>query len=88
MNYLNRKYVIFDVTELNKVDFSQVLETSAETVRKSVDGTKTFVKWEGGIPAFMEGITSKSREYTHDEILEILAGEDWTPPMSIDSSEA
>ena len=88
MDYLNRKYVIFDVTELNKVDFSQVLETSAETVRKSVDGTKTFVKWEGEAPAFMEGITSKSREYTHDEILEILAGEDWTPPMSIDSSEA
>jgi hypothetical protein len=88
MNYLNRKYVIFDVTELDKVDFSQVLETSAETVRKSADETKTFVKWEGEAPAFMEGITSKSREYTHDEILEILAGEDWTPPMPIDSSEA
>jgi hypothetical protein len=88
MDYLNRKYVIFDVSELNKVNFSDVFETSVETVRKSVDGTKTFVKWEGEAPAFMEGITSKSREYTHDEILEILAGEDWTPPMPIDSSEA
>jgi hypothetical protein len=88
MDYINRKYVIFDVLELNKVNFNDVFETSAETVRKSVDGTKTFVKWEGEAPAFMEGITSKSREYTHDEILEILAGEDWTPPMSIDSSEA
>jgi hypothetical protein len=88
MNYLNRKYVIFDVSELSKINFSEVFETSAETVRKSVDGTKTFVKWEGNTPTFMEEITSKSKEYTHDEILEILAGEDWTPPMSIDSSEA
>jgi hypothetical protein len=88
MDYINRKYVIFDVLELNKVNFNDVFETSAETVRKSVDGTKTFVKWEGEAPAFMKEITSKSREYTHDEILEILAGEDWTPPMPIDSSEA
>jgi uncharacterized protein YhfF len=88
MDYLNRKYVIFDVSELDKVNFNDVFETSVETVRKSADGTKTFVKWEGDTPAFMEEITSKSKEYTHDEILEILAGEDWTPPMSIDSSEA
>jgi uncharacterized protein YhfF len=88
MDYLTRKYVIFDVTELDKVDFNHVLETSAETVRKSADGTQTFVKWDGDTPSFMEDIESKSKEYTHDEILEILAGEDWTPPMSIDSSEA
>lgn len=87
MNYSSRKYIIFDVTELNKVDFSQVLETSAETVRKSVDETKTFVKWEGDTPPSVQALETKSKEYTHDEILEILAGEDWTPPMSVDSSE-
>lgn len=47
MNYENREYMIFNVSELPQIDFSQVLETSAETVRKSVDGTKTFVKWDG-----------------------------------------
>ena len=44
--YSNRNFLIFPVTELPKVDFSQVCETSEETVRKSVDGTKTFVKWD------------------------------------------
>jgi hypothetical protein len=86
MNYLNRKYVIFDVTELDKVDFSQVLETSAETVRKSADETKTFVKWDGNTPSSVQALETKSKEYTHSEILEILAGEDWTPPP-IESSE-
>ena len=43
--YENRKFVIFSVTELDLVDFSQVLETSAQTVRKSVDETLTFVQY-------------------------------------------
>jgi len=45
--YENREFMIFNVLELNQIDFTQVLETSIDTVRKSVDQTKTFVKWEG-----------------------------------------
>jgi hypothetical protein len=44
--YSNRNFLIFPVTELPKVDFSQVCETSIETVRLSVNSTKTFVKWD------------------------------------------
>ena len=43
----NRHWVIIPVTELDNVDFSQVCETSIDTVRKSVDETQTFVKWDG-----------------------------------------
>ena len=39
-----KEYVIFNVSELDKIDFTQVEETSIETVRKSVDETLTFVK--------------------------------------------
>ena len=42
---MSRKYLIIPTSELSKVDFSQVCETSIETVRKSVDETKTFIKW-------------------------------------------
>ena len=44
--YENREFMIFSVNELDKIDFTQVLETSADTVRRSVDGTKTFIKYE------------------------------------------
>ncbi len=74
----NRHYVIFDVTELAQIDFDQVLETSAETVRRSVDGTKTFVKYEGDIPASVTALTTKSDPYTHEEILDILSTLEWT----------
>ena len=76
--YSNRQFMIFDVSELNIIDFSQVLETSADTVRKSIDGTKTFVKWEEDIPSCVDLLTTKDGPYTYDEIITILNSEDWT----------
>ena len=78
----NRHWVIIPVTELDNVDFSQVCETSIDTVRKSVDGTQTFVKWDGhDMPATVTALQNKSEVYTHSEILAILATEAWSPPM-------
>lgn len=71
-------YMIFNVSEIPSIDFQDVLETSSETVRKSVDGSKTFVKWEGQIPACVSDLTTKQGPYTHSEILDILSGPDWT----------
>lgn len=78
MAFENRQYVIFDVTELDKIDFTEVLETSADTVRKSVDGTKTFVKWEGTVPQCVSSLNTSEPHYTHAEILDILSTEEWT----------
>ena len=83
MNYENRQYMIFNVSELPQIDFSQVLETSAETVRKSVDGTKTFVKWDGEQPLCVSSLTTKEGPYTYEEILQILSGPEWTDPNPI-----
>lgn len=79
MDYNNRQFMIFSVTELNQIDFTQVCETSIDTVRKSVDETKTFVKWDGeGIPTSVEGLTTKEGPYTYEEILTILSTEEWS----------
>jgi DNA primase len=99
MDYSNRRYVIFNVSELDKINFAEVLETSAETVRKSVDETKTFVKWdsinrfveaetgeeiiEEFIPDSIKSLTTKSKYYTHEEILDILSEQEWTVPVEI-----
>lgn len=81
MAFDNRKYVIIPASEINNIDFAQVMETSAETCRYSVDGTQTFVKYEGDQPPSLEAIFDKSQEYTHQEILTILETETWTPPL-------
>ena len=46
MVYENRRYLIIPTSLTGSVDFNQVHETSAETLRLSVDGTKTFLKYD------------------------------------------
>jgi hypothetical protein len=75
---MSKIYVIIDADEVSDVDFSQVFETSASTLRWNVDpaGTKTFVKFEGSTPSFLAGKT----QYTHAQILDILNTEEWSAP--------
>lgn len=79
--YADRRYVIFDCTELPLIDFSQVYETSADTVRKSTDLTKTFVKFDLPMPSSISALTTKSVNYTHEEILVILSGPEWVSDL-------
>jgi len=72
-----RKYIIFDVSELNKIDFNEVMENSASTLRYSLDGTKTFIKWEDNEPSFLSNLLTKSKIYTIEEISEILLTSEW-----------
>lgn len=83
MEFETRQYVIFNVSELDQIDFTQVLETSAETVRRSIDGIKTFVKWEGSVPACVESLTTKGNYLTHSEMLEVVNTEEWSASMEI-----
>tara|TARA_B110000114_G_C14919017_1_gene327707 strand:+ start:67 stop:327 length:261 start_codon:yes stop_codon:yes gene_type:complete len=79
-HYPNRRFVIFNVSELSTIDFSQVYETSADTVRKSVDELETFVKFDLPTPSSVTALTTKSQEYDYDEIVVILATPEWTDP--------
>jgi len=78
---VSRKYVIIDGEDVENVDFSKVFETSADTLRWNVDpaGTKTFVKFNGDTPSFLEGKT----QYTHAEILAILSTLEWRGPPGV-----
>ena len=73
MSYENRTYVIINASEVGTVNFSQVNETSADTLRYSLDNSKTFVKFEGSTPSFLSGKT----QYNHSQMCTILDGVDW-----------
>ena len=81
--YPDRRFVIFNVTELNQINFNQVFETAIDTVRKSVDETKTFVKYDMPQPSSVAALTTKSVEYTYDEIVQILSGSEWVVPQTL-----
>jgi len=80
--YDNRQFAIFSTTELPLINFSEVLETSAETVRISTSGDLTFVKWEDGgtVPPSVQALTTIEGYYTYEEMLNILSTEEWSSP--------
>jgi len=71
---MSKSYVIIDSDEVSSVDFSQVFETSADTLRYNLAGTQTFVKYAGTKPRFLYGKDT----YTHSEIIAVLATDAWT----------
>jgi hypothetical protein len=77
--YDNRRYLIIPSSIVDNINFSQVHETSKDTLRYSVDNSKTFVKYD--LPDRPDIYSEEYNEYTHEEILEILSGEEWTSPM-------
>ena len=78
-------YVILSVTEISQLDFSQIEQTSEETLRKSIDETQTIVKWitDAGVPSCISSLTTKGPYMTHDEALELMATTAWTDPNPI-----
>lgn len=78
-------YVTLSASEVNQLDYSQILQTSQETLRYSIDGLQTIVKWDtvDGVPSCVSSLTTKGPYMTHDEALELMATTAWTDPNPI-----
>jgi hypothetical protein len=83
-------YVIANVSELNNIDYSQVSQTSAETVRKSIDLTKFILKYDGGKPSTIQSLEDNDKlisydgkkYFSHPQILNIVKDVEWTGTQS------
>ena len=73
MLYNNSTYVIIESSEISSVDFSKVINTSAETLRSTVDESEAIVKYEGNQPSFLNGKST----YSHEEILSEVKKSKW-----------
>jgi hypothetical protein len=81
MGYEERNFMIFNVSEINKINFDEVLESSAQWLIKSVNNQKTLVKWDGNtIPTSIQTLTTNEGPYTYEEILTILSTSEWVNP--------
>jgi len=73
------KYIIFNVNEIDKINFNEVKETSKDTLRKSLDKTKTFVKWdENETPSFVSLLLTAEGPYSEEQIIDIINNDIWT----------
>ena len=71
-------YTILDISELNNIDYSEIPNHSPETVRTSLNGLQFIIKYEVR-PSFI----TDEIEYTHEEMLSIISGSDWTSDLEV-----
>jgi hypothetical protein len=71
-------YGIIDINDLLKVDFTQVGQTSANTVRKSLDETMFVIKWETEPDFIKDDVVIPLQVLTHEECLELMNTSEWT----------
>ena len=76
-----RTFIFFNYDERDRLDYSQLVETSSETLRISQDLTKTFVSYETETaPDTIQALTSYIGPLTYEETLTILQTAAWLPP--------
>ena len=77
----NRKWVIITLADYTDEQLQELvdnaIQTSIQTLRKSLDDTKAILKWDGDTPSVFNSMTT----YSHEQILTILRGSDWTNPI-------
>ena len=74
MDYGNRKWVIVNVSNITEEMIYNAIQSSMDTLRKTLDGTQAILKWDGDTPTCFDGMTT----YNHSEILTELAKSTWT----------
>lgn len=79
---MEKNYLIINTSEISKIDFTQILETSEDTLRLSVNGEKTFIKWIGQAPEFISTFNYSEGPYSNEEILSILSSTEWTEQIN------
>ena len=79
-------YAIININDLDNVDFTQIGETSADTIRRSLDGFKFVLKWVQEPTFIKDGTIIPLQVLTHEECLELMERPVWSepPPPPVD----
>ena len=86
MSHLPNVYATIDIADLSNVDFSQVGETSENTIRKSLDELLFILKWEDEHePTFIaDGTIIPIQTMSHSECVALMATEEWSEPEPVE----
>jgi len=80
-----KTYAIIELADIGLIDFSQVAQSSASTVRKSLDNTQFVIKWQEGYePTFIaDGSVIPLQVLTHSEALDLMSTDKWSEPIEV-----
>jgi len=75
-------YIVIELTETSKVDYSQVNQTSAQTMRRNLANTEGLISWSTE-PSFITNgsLPIVGSVMNHEQALELMATAEWSEPM-------
>jgi len=80
----DKTYAIISVKDIEKIDFTQIQETSSKTIRLSLDNSKFVIKWQKQEPTFIsDGSVKPLQVLSHAECLELMSTSDWSKEIEI-----
>ena len=83
-NRIAETYATISIADLGLIDFSQIHETSAETIRKSLDETEFIIKYDA-VPTFIsDGSVEILQAMNHEEALQLMATDEWSEPLPVE----
>ena len=77
-------YAIIQASDLSNIDFSQIGETSADTLRYNIAGTEFVVKWNTTPTFISDGTVVPVSTLTHAEALAVMATAEWSEPEPVE----
>ena len=78
MSYNTKIYAILNIGDIDSVNFNDVISTSKETIRKSIDESQFLVKYKTTPNFISDGTVSPVSVMNHEDCLALMATEDWT----------
>tara|TARA_R100000278_G_scaffold88590_1_gene67595 strand:+ start:2788 stop:3042 length:255 start_codon:yes stop_codon:yes gene_type:complete len=77
-------YAIIQTSDLSNIDFSQIGETSADTLRYNLAGTEFVIKWNTTPSFIADGSVVPVSELTHKEALVVMATAEWSEEIPVE----
>ena len=74
-------YATINIADLPLIDFSQIGETSENTIRKSLDESEFVIKWNTEPSFITDGSVTPLEVMTHNEALVLMASAEWSEPI-------
>ena len=74
MRFENRRWLVIPTSVISDIDFNQVHESNADSLRLSVDGNSTFVKYEVQVVEENTTETFINAETGEEESITVEAG--------------
>ena len=86
MSHLPNVYAIINTTDLGLINFTEIDETDATTIRKSIDELMFIIKWfNEQEPSFItNGSVVPTQILTHEQAIELMSTIEWSEPIPVE----